>query len=347
MLPMSEISIVDEKKYHKLDPTKKLFYIATSAIFFLLVIPALLYSYYNVALTRPNQNDRETIFKIERGEGASSISSRLYEANLINSKALFNIYVLSSSSQSELQAGVYMVPAGYNVKQVVELFGRGTNDLRITFLEGWRLEEVAQEASEKFNNIGYEKFVELGRPYEGKLFPDTYDFNTDVTEEVITQTMRDNFTAKTREILTPQALSKIGLSEDQVIVLASIVEREVRIESDKKIVAGILLKRLNDGGLLGADATTQYAVAPKGDGTTQAWWPHGLTSDDLNSDSPYNTRKMPGLPPTPICNPGLSSIKAVLQAENTKYYYYLNDPLGATHFSQTLDEHNKNVAKYL
>jgi UPF0755 protein len=186
--------------------------------------------------------------------------------------------------------------------------------------------------------------VDKAKSYEGTLFPDTYEFNADASEETIINTMRDNFTNKTQDVLTDASLAKIGLSKEQVLILASIVEREVVTESDRKIVAGILIKRLKEGMTLGADATTQYAMAPKGNND---WWPKNLTPNDLESTSPYNTRKTVGLPPTPICSPGLISIKAVVEPQSTEFYYYLTDSQGITHFAKTLNEHNKNIAKYL
>ncbi len=339
--------VEDEKRYHSLDPKKKPLYITMAVVVVFFLLPALMYFYYNVALNRPAQNDREKVFKINRGEGASSISSRLYAEGLINSKSLFDIYVVLNNLQGNLQAGVYKIPAGTSVKKLVALFGRGMDDTRITFLEGWRVEEIAQEASEKFDNVDYDKFLKLAKDYEGRLFPDTYDFNSGADEKMIIDIMRANFKAKTGKILTSENLAKVGLSEDQVLILASIVEREVYKQEDRALVAGILIKRLKGGGLLGADATTQYAVAPVIEDGKKVWWPKILTAEDLAKDSPYNTRKFPGLPPAPICSPGLEAIEAVLNPAESKYYYYLTDPTGVTHYAVSLDEHNRNIGKYL
>lgn len=344
---MQTQSIVDEKKFHKLDPTKKPLYIGIVAFTLLIVLPALTYSYYGIALNRPAQNDREKVFKIDKGEGASDISSRLYAEDLINSKALFDVYVVLNNYQDNLQAGVYTVPAGSSVKQLVMLFSKGTDDLRVTFLEGWRVEEIAQEASLSFEGVGYDRFLDEAKQYEGRLFPDTYDFSVGAAEETIINAMRENFKDKTKDLLTAEALAKAGLSEEQVVIVASIVEREVRTEEDRAIVAGILLKRFKDRELLGADATTQYAVAPKMENGQETWWPNQLTVEDLASASAFNTRKVVGLPPTPICSPGLSALQAVVNPQETDYYYYLTDLEGVTHYATTLDEHNRNIGKYL
>lgn len=336
-------SIVDEKKFHKLDPKKKPLYLAIGIAMVAIVLPAMFYLYYTTALTRPAQCEVEKVFVIEKGERASSISQRLYDEGLVNSKVLFNFYLLANSLQSKLQAGTYTIPAGCSVKKLSELFQLGRSDTTITFLEGWRVEEMAQEASTKFGNVNYGRFVDLAKDYEGTLFPDTYEFSSDVDEQTIIDAMKTNFAIRTQDVITDANLAKVGLTKEQVVILASIVEREVVTENDRRIVAGILLKRLKEGMNLGADATTQYAVAPKGN----AWWPKDLTMDDLDSQSPYNTRKVAGLPPTPICSPGLSSLKAVIESQSTDFYYYLTDAQGISHFAKTLDEHNKNIAKYL
>jgi UPF0755 protein len=339
--------IVDEKKFHRLDSKKKPLYIGIVALVLVVAVPALMFLYYTVALDRPAQCTEEKVFVIEKGEGVASISQRLYDESLINSRILFNFYTVVNNLQSKLQAGTYRIPAGCSVKNLSALFMLGRDDLKVTFLEGWRVEEYARVASVELANIGYDTFIEEAKEYEGSLFPDTYEFNADADEDAVINAMRENFTTKTSDVLTNEALSRVGLSNEQVLIFASIVEREVVTEADRRIVAGILVKRFKEGGLIGADATAQYAVAPKGEPGKEVWWPKELTAEDLASESPYNTRKVAGLPPTPICSPGLGAIRAVLELQETKNYYYLTDQAGVTHYAVTLDEHNRNIAKYL
>lgn len=340
-------SIVDENKFHRLDSKKKPLYIGIVALVLVVAVPALMFLYYTVALERPAQCTEEKVFVIEKGEGVASISQRLYDESLINSRILFNFYTVVNNLQSKLQAGTYRIPAGCSVKNLSVLFMLGRDDLKVTFLEGWRVEEFARAASVELANIGYDTFIEKAKEYEGTLFPDTYEFNADADEDAVINAMRENFTTKTSDVLTNEALARVGLSNEQVLIFASIVEREVVTEADRRVVAGILVKRFKEGGLIGADATIQYAVAPKGEAGKEVWWPKELTAEDLASESPYNTRKVAGLPPTPICNPGLGAIEAVLELQETKNYYYLTDQAGVTHYAVTLDEHNRNIAKYL
>ena len=136
-----------------------------------------------------------------------------------------------------------------------------------------------------------------------------------------------------------------GMTLERVVILASIVEREGLTDEDRPVIAGILLNRLEIGWPLQADATLQYALGYQAQEKT--WWKKVLTDDDKKVKSPYNTYANPGLPPGPISNPGIASIRAVIYPKKTEYMYYLHDPTGAVHYAKTLEEHNANVARYL
>ena len=144
-----------------------------------------------------------------------------------------------------------------------------------------------------------------------------------------------NFESRISSIYDKENSSR---SLEDIIIMASIVEKETNNKDNRAIVAGILWKRLDIGMLIGADATTRYGIQK---------FTEALTYDDLDSDSPYNTRKIRGLPPGPICNPGLKSIKASINPEESDYLYYLHDPNGDIHYAQDNDEHNANKRKYL
>ena len=149
-------------------------------------------------------------------------------------------------------------------------------------------------------------------------------------------------------------LNKSSFSENQVLTLASILEREVKLDEDRPIVAEILLKRLEKGWPLQADATVQYVLGYQTETGAESgeiegtWWKKDLTKGDLDVDSAYNTRLVEGLPPGPICNPGIKSIGAVLKpAAPTPYWYYLSDSEGNMHYAVTLEEHEQNTTTYL
>ncbi len=353
---------LDPKKYHVLTPSqsKKLFLVLT--IVTLTVGPMLGFLYYRFAINRPAQTDREMRIQIKSGEGLSEISQLLYDKGLLNSKILFKAYVILNKFDNNIQAGTYVIPAGSSVVELAQILQHGTNDVSITFLEGWRVEEFARQANVNLGDIDYEDFVEMAKPYEGYLFPDTYSVNLNIKEDDLFQMLRNTFDEKTRDILTEEALNRAGLSKEETMIFASIVEREVRNEDDRPLVAGILIKRWRNGEIIGADATTQYSVAtlkagcsinttkvcPSDDHMDQIqWWPQNLTVDDLQFENPYNTRKVAGLPPTPICSPSIAAINAVLNHQITSFNFYLTDNEGVTHFANTLEEHNRNIQLYL
>lgn len=353
---------LDPTKYHVLTKEKKRNMILVLILVFLLILPLFFFFYYKIGVHRPSQTDKEVTVEIKKGDSVFDVAENLYAKDAINSKSLFIFYVFVNGLDKNIQAGVYTVKAGSTVVTVTEQFMHGTNDLVITFLEGWRVEEFAREAAKKLDDIDYNKFIVAAKPYEGYLFPDTYFLRKDVQIEELLELLRTTFDKKTSEILNQENLDKIGLTKQQVVILASIVEKEAAKDTDRELIAGILLKRFKSDIKLDADATVQYVSAfEKSCGAVDYcsvdalvkdekeidWWPNVLTAEDLDRDSDYNTRKNLGLPPTPISNPSLSSLKAVTEAKSSDYYYYLHDSEGNIHFADTLEKHNENVQKYL
>ncbi len=353
---------LDPTKYHILTPQQKRNLAIIAAVMLLVITPLLGNVYYNFAVNRPAQNTKETTYEIKEGQSVTQIADELYRNNLVNSAFLFRLYVFLNKDDKNVQAGVYTIPAGLSVVKLMELLGHGTNDIRLTIPEGWRVEEIARELTKKFKNISYETFVNLAGSYEGYLFPDTYYFNSNATEEQVLEVLSTTFKNKTETLFSKENLAKVNLSVEEILKFASILEREVSGLEDRPIVAGILIKRYKSGQLLGADATTQYAVAPikmgcdpqspkicPNDGLAMEvnWWPQELTVTDLAYDNAYNTRKNVGLPPTPISNPGLETIEAVLNYKTSPFNYYLTDKNGVMHYASTLDQHIDNISRFL
>lgn len=309
---------------------------------FVLVLGLGLASYFYVvyAIARPNQGGPETHkILINPGTGSSVIGRTLEKEKLINSYALFWIYV--KVTKPTLEAGLYEVPGNLSLKEVVELLQHGTNDVKATFIEGMRAEEYALQVSKELSNVKYGDFMNIVKTQnlEGKLFPDTYFLAGEITAEDVINKMTENFKEKTTDLFKE---NKTGLSEKEVLILASLVEREEASDAERPTVAGILVNRFKNGEALGTDATIQYIF-----GTEKDFWPKDITLEQLAVDSPYNTRKVAGLPPTPICNPGLSAIKAVLNYKDTDFAFYLHDKNGKVHYAKTLEEHNRNASIYL
>jgi len=351
---------LDPTKYHVITPQKKRTLILELIFIFLILIPSLFFIYYKVAVWRPSQSGKEVTLEIGSGNSVFEIANTLASKEAINSEFLFILYVFLNRGETNIQAGTYTIKAGTPLVKVIEQLQHGTNDVTLTFLEGWRREEFARLASKTLEKVDYKEFLDLTDGLEGYLFPDTYFINKEIQEEELVLLLRDTFDQKTLEILSLENLNKVGMTKEQVVIFASMVEREVSTETDRPIVAGILIKRWKNGMKLDVDATTQYAVAIKKLCKTEGyciptldefmqleWWTKKLSQEELSYDSPYNTRLKVGLPPAPISSISISSLNAVLNYQTTPYYFYLTDVNGVTHYAKTLVEHNANIAKYI
>jgi UPF0755 protein len=360
---LQTIQPLDPNKYHVLTPQKRKISILLFLLTFFILMPVFFYSYYKIAVKRPSPLDKELMFEIKSGQGISEISTNLQNVNAVNSKFMFMLYLYINRMDKGIQAGIYKLSAGETVVDLAEKFQHGVNDMKVTFLEGWRVEEFARKAANELSKVDYNNFVSLAKKYEGYLAPDTYEFNKDVTEEEIIARLTKTFEKKYASMVTEDKLKRLGLTKEQVFTLASIVEREVFSNEDRELVAGILLKRYKEGMKLDADATTQYAVAsnrlcPNAQNLDLCaptfedilkfnFWPNQLTMEDLDNNSPYNTRKKIGFPPSPISSFSTDALQSVLNFKESPYLFYLTDLRGVTHYAKNLDEHNANVAQYL
>ncbi len=311
-------------------------------IFFIFIAVLSFYLYYKEGVLPVNKNDKTTkIFVINRGESLNNIAKNLANEGLIRNKIVFYFVVKRLGLEKKIQAGDFRLSPSMNAYQIARTLTRGTLDIWITFIEGMRKEEMAQIISRNLN-IPEAEFIRLGR--EGYLFPDTYLIPKNATAGAIINILENNFNKKFNKNLQKKAKSK-NLSVEETVIIASLVEREAKFDEDRPLVAGVILNRLRLGMKLDIDATIQYALGYQPE--EKSWWKRNLSKEDLAVDSPYNTYKNPGLPPGPIANPGLASIKAVINAAETDYLYYLSDKRGKIHFAKTLEEHNKNIKKYL
>lgn len=311
-------------------------------IIIIILIGIGLYLYYKEGTLPVNKNDQSTkIFVITRGESLSNIAKNLANEGLIRNKIVFYLVVKKLGIERKIQAGDFRLSPSMDVYQIAKILTHGTLDIWVTLIEGMRKEEIAQIISSNFN-IPEIEFIKLAK--EGYLFPDTYLIPKDATVGSIINILENNFNKKFNKDLKEKAKLR-NLSPEETIIIASLIEREAKFNEDRPLVASVILNRLKIGMKLDIDATIQYALGyqPK----EKTWWKRNLTKEDLEIDSPYNTYKNPGLPPTPIANPGLDSIKAVINAPQTDYLYYLSDKKGRIHFAKTLEEHNENVRKYL
>jgi UPF0755 protein len=268
----------------------------------------------------------------------------LDEQGLIRNQVLFPLVVKYLGIEKKIQVGSFRLTASMSAIQIANKLTQGTDDVWITTLEGWRAEQILdylESVNPNWQPTLEEKLQWKGN--EGKLFPDTYLVPKEATLSLIRDLMLANFESKITPEMKSQA-ERQKLSIDDVLIIASMVEREARRDVDRPVVAGIILNRLNENMMLNIDATIQYAI-----GYTQkdGWWRKELTQDDLKFQSLYNTYLHSGLPPAPISNPGIASIKAVIYPTKTNYLYYITDLSGNMHYAKTLGEHNKNVNLYL
>lgn len=301
-----------------------------------------------ISLPVDPESQKEIAFSIEKGESIDAISDRLKEADLIRSKAAFKIAVLRHRLSKNIQAGDFFIKPSLNIDQVVKTLTVGRSDIKVTLLEGWRREEIAAELTRQLTSGGSlfdgQEFLTLSRGKEGHLFPDTYFFPKDVTAQLVVDTLISNFNNKVNQKIRAD-MKKQGLTLEEALIFASIIEREVRTDADRPLVAGILIKRFQNNWPLQADATVQYALGfQKQSGS---WWKKDLTKLDLETESPYNTYSQTGLIPAPICNPSLASIQAVADQESSEFWFYLSDSKGKLHYAKTIEGHNRNIKNYL
>jgi len=324
----------------------------------LLVLVLAGWLYYDHSLNQPvTNNPKQREFKVEKGWGSTQISQELQKAGLIRSAWLFQFYTWQQGISSRLQDGEYFLAQNLSLKEIAQILSRGagvTKEITLTFIEGWNNQEIADYLAKNglaqpadFFAIVQKKaawwdeydFL-ASRPktadLEGYLFPDTYRIYRDASLTDIVRKMLNNFDNK----LTLELRSEItrqGKTIHGILTLASILEKEVSTENDRKLVADIFYKRLQAGMPLQADSTVNYVT---GKGITRS------SAADIQIDSPYNTYKYKGLPPGPICNPGLDAIKAAIYPLKNDYWYFLTTPDGTVIYSKTHDEHVAAKAKY-
>ncbi len=308
------------------------------ALILIIILSISLYGWWGSRLD-PVGAGEEKSFIITKGENLSEIAADLEKQGLIRSASAFKLYAKQSGLDQKMQAGTFKVASAKSSKEIALMLTNQPNEDWVTLLEGWRVEEMAEVLNKKLK-IQSSKFIEKSK--EGYMFPDTYLIPKDYNVDQIVALLRNNFEEKYSKELRAKIRAQ-GLSEEQGVILASIVEREARSDEVRTKVAGILLKRFKINMGLNVDATIQYALGYRSN--EKSWWKRSLSLDDLKINSKYNTYIHAGLPPTPICNPSLSSLRAVANADSsTPYLYYYHDSKGNSYYAKTLDEHNENVA---
>jgi len=330
------------------EPSLKKFSLVFIPLLFLIILLGggfFWWSWVNSAAN--NQSTASQSFIVKKGESISSIAQRLEEKKLIRSALSFKIKVRLDGLENKIQAGTFSLKPSFSPQEILVILTHGTTDLWLTFPEGWRQEEFAQRLSANLTDFDASQFLNLAENYEGELFPDTYLLPKEATPGAVLNLFLNTFQKK----FTPEmesVLAQSGLTKKEALILASLVERETKSDQARPIVAGILLNRLKADWPLQVDATLQYALANlRCSGKKDCDWWVTPTVADKKINSPFNTYLNKGLPPAPICNPGISSIKAVVNPQENDYWFYISDDKGQMHYARTVEEHNENIVKYL
>ncbi len=277
------------------------------------------------------------IITVSEGAGLYTLAERLKQDRVIRSPFWFRVAAIIIGGERYMKAGQYYMSRPQNVFVIAWRLLHGDYDIetvRLTIPEGFTVKHISALFDDRFIFFDHQSFVTLAP--EGYLFPDTYFIPVTATASSTIKLFRDNFVRKISRSLPDIASS--GRTLEEIITMASLIENEVQTLNDREIVSGILWKRIGLGMPLQVDASFVYVNGK----TTKE-----LTLDDLKINSPFNTYLYRGLPPRPISNPGLESIKTALHPTTTPYLYFLTDEDGAVHYARTFDEHVANKLKYL
>jgi UPF0755 protein len=328
-------------------------------LFGLLLIPVGMLGWSWLKLQRPYQGyaGEEKIVLIEPGLGAGQILETLQREGVLPDARLARSYLIYFMDDPAMQAGEYRFRGPLTTPQVLRMLAKGqVLTHSITIIEGLTYEEIATQ----LDRLGYgrrEAFLDLmsspelvadldpeAPDLEGYLFPETYSFARSVDERTIVQAMvktfRERFEKEVRPRLDRNVRRGGGKTVRQLVTLASIVEKEAQLPSDRPLIAAVYQNRIDRGIGLMADPTVIYALK------RARRWNGNIRRDDLRLDSPYNTYRYAGLPPGPICNPGLASLVAAAEPADAPYLYFVSRNDGTHVFAETLTEHNRNVEQW-
>ena len=311
------------------------------------------------------------VFVVRPGEAVSQVSDELEKSCIIGSAFTFRLRVSVTNTGDKFQAGSFTLTPGSDYDSIIKVLttSHAVASTKITVIEGLRLEEIAESLG-KQGVVSPTSFLsktttpdgaavysdtflaQSGKPadkgLEGFLFPDTYDIarhssdDSDVVIKTMLSQMESKFTPDMLSAIPQRQIDGQPANVYQILTLASIIQREGVVPDELPTISSVYWNRIAQGTVLNADPTSQYANGKEG-----AWWPV-LTIDMVHIDSPYNTYDNRGLPPGPICNPGLLAIQAAINPANTNYFYFVakNDGSGTHAFAATLQEQEQNIARY-
>ena len=296
---------------------------------------------------RPNSDSTDRVsIDIVQGSTLNRIAEKLEEEELIRDASVFELYSRWNRLSQKYQAGSFVIQKNLTFSEIADVLQHGKgSEIKITIPEGSTVEQIDNILAKK-SLIEAGEFIECTNfcnfsfeidSLEGQLFPSTYFVNPQTfSEKMFISRLYNTFKQQIAPYRTNIAES--GRTLNEIVIMASMIERESNIEAEMPQVADVLWKRLDERIHLGVDATTRYELND---------WKRPLYTEDFEKESPYNTRRNYGLPPTAISNPGLPALKAAIFPEENPYYYYLHDRKGQIHFAEDLDGHVRNKQLYL
>jgi UPF0755 protein len=283
----------------------------------------------------------ETTFRVEARSGLSTVATRLEEQGLISNRYIFQLGGRALERSASIKAGDFRIPAGASMSEILTELTEG-DPIRyaVTIPEGWTSWEVVQRLNGTSDLVGEVSTL----PVEGSILPGSYDYVPGDTRQSVLDKMQ---TAMATELAAVWAARETDLpieTPEQLLVLASIVEKETGVASERPQVAAVFVNRLREGMRLQSDPTIIYGIT-KGQSTLG----RGLRRSEIEAQTPYNTYQIDGLPPTPIANPGIDALKAVANPDSHEYLYFVAKgalPSEGHVFAETYAEHQQNVARY-
>ena len=319
--------------------------ISNRAIFTTLIFLFCLIFSYAFFLTPPSNFPRGGVVTINEGSSVAEVATLLAEKQVVRFPKVFEYLIrfrslgASSSKATVVVAGDYAFPQPEDAIAIAERVARGEYDIspiKLTVPEGANTFDIAALLAKLIPGFDVKDFIARAQPREGYLFPDTYYFQPTWDSERMIRTMEKQFLVATKPLAS--LIDKSGRMQEQIVIMASLLEREARTLESRRMIAGILWKRLDEGMPLQVDATFTYFTNKS---------TYELSLKDLATSSPYNTYRYRGLPIGPIANPGLDALTATLTPIESDYWFYLSDRTGNLHYAVDFNQHKRNKALYL
>lgn len=306
----------------------------------IIVVCGALAMYLYVDIVQPPETfPVDKLVTVDSGESLVEISNTLQENGVVRSAAAFRVVAVILGKGREMRAGDYLFKEPLDLVSVarrISIGAFGLEPIRVRIPEGATTREMAVIFGVRLERFNQANFLAQAQPLEGYLFPDTYYFLPNATENTVIQAMRQDFDS--HEAMIDEQIQASGHSLTDIVTMASILEREANNTEDRRMIAGVLWNRIGKGMALQVDATFLYTL---GKGSFD------LTKRDLMSDTPYNTYTHKGLPPGPIGSPSLDSLLAAATPIKSKYLFYLADSDGVTHYSVTYQQHLDKKVQYI